>query len=149
LAYGAWGFFPIYFKAVARAGPLELLSHRVVWALLLLLGLCWQQGLMGELRRGLRPGRTLALLVATTLLIAANWLAYIWAIVSGHVIEASLGYLINTLRHVVVGATVGIFTNLLCNVVLGVVVLKERLARPVVVAVAIAAVGVAWLTIQV
>jgi chloramphenicol-sensitive protein RarD len=133
LAYGAWGFFPIYFKAVASAGPLELLSHRVVWALLLLLGLCRQQGLMGEVRHALKPGRTFALLIVTTLLIASNWLAYIWAIVSGHVIEASLGY----------------FINPLVNVLLGVVVLKERLARPVVVAVLVAAAGVAWLTIQV
>jgi chloramphenicol-sensitive protein RarD len=131
-AYAAWGFFPIYFKAVASAEPFELLAHRVVWALVLLLALTRQQGLMGELARALKPGRTLALLVATTLLIAVNWLAYIWAVVNGHILDGSLGY----------------FINPLVNVLLGVIVLKERLERPVAVAVLVAAAGVSWLTIQ-
>jgi chloramphenicol-sensitive protein RarD len=113
-AYSLWGFFPIYFTAAAVAPPVELLAHRVAWALILLLGLGWQQGLVGELRQALRPGRTLALLGATTVLIAINWLVYIWAVVSGRILEGSLGY----------------FINPLVNVLLGVIVLKERLERP-------------------
>jgi chloramphenicol-sensitive protein RarD len=132
-AYGCWGFLPIYFKLVAAAPPLELLAHRVLWALGLLVGLGWLQGGLREVREALRPGRTLALLAATTVLIAVNWLAYIWAVVNGRILEGSLGY----------------FINPLVNVVLGVVVLKERLERPALVAVLVAATGVAWLTLQV
>src|SRR5215510_12979526 len=118
-AYTFWGFLAIYFKQVAWAPPVEVLAHRVVWALLLLLVVLWQQGRLGELRRALRPGRTLAMLGATTGR-------------SGRILEGSLGY----------------FINPLVNVLLGVMVLKERLERPVVAAVALAAGGVAWLTVQ-
>ena len=132
-AYSCWGFLPIYFKKVAAAPAVELLAHRVVWALLLLLGLAWQQGLGGELRRALRPGRTLWLLTASTALIAVNWLVYIWAVVNGRILEGSLGY----------------FINPLVNVLLGTLVLEERLERAVLAAVLVAAAGVAWLTFQV
>ncbi len=131
-AYGSWGVLPLYFKAVAAAPPLELLSHRVVWAQLLLLGLCARQGLLPELREALRPGRTLLRLAASTVLIAINWLLYIWAVTGGHVLEASLGYYINPLF----------------SILLGVAVLRERLARPVLLAALVAAAGVAWLTYQ-
>lgn len=129
-AYGSWGVLPLYFKAVAAAPPLELLAHRVVWAQLLLLALCVRQGLLPELRAALRPGPVLARLGASTALIAVNWLLYIYAVTGGHVLEASLGYYINPLF----------------SILLGVVVLRERLSRPVLLAVAIAGAGVAWLT---
>lgn len=131
-AYASWGFIPIYFKALRAAGPLEVLCHRVVWAQLLLLALCWRTGQLGELRRAFRPGRMLALLAASTILIAINWLVYIYAVVSGRILEGSLGYYINPL----------------VNVLLGVVVLKERLERPVLVAVLIAGSGVLWLAVN-
>jgi chloramphenicol-sensitive protein RarD len=131
-AYTFWGFLAIYFKLLAEAPAVELLAHRVVWALLLLLALTFHQGLSGELAQALRPGPTLALLMATTVLIAVNWLVYIWAVVNGRILEGSLGY----------------FINPLVNVLLGVLVLKERLERPVLAAVALAAAGVAWLTLQ-
>src|SRR5687768_14609956 len=76
-AYTLWGFMPLYFKAVASAPVVELLAHRVLWALALLLALCGRQGLLPEVRQALRPGRTLALLLGTTVLIAVNWLVYI------------------------------------------------------------------------
>jgi chloramphenicol-sensitive protein RarD len=132
-AYGTWGLIPGYFKAVAAAPPLELLAHRVVWALILLLVLLKQQGRLGELREALRPGRTLVMLSASTVLIAINWLVYIWAVVGGRVLEGSLGY----------------FINPLVNVVLGVLVLKEKLEPPVVWAVAMAGLGVARLTLSI
>ncbi len=131
-AYGSWGVLPLYFKAVQAAPTLELLSHRVVWAQLLLLGLTLRAGLGPELRAALVPGRTLLLVLIGTVLIAFNWLMYIWAVTGGRVMEASLGYYINPL----------------VNILLGVVVLGERLARPVQWAVLIAGGGVAWLTLQ-
>jgi chloramphenicol-sensitive protein RarD len=94
--------------------------------------LCWHAGQLDELRQALRAGRTLALLVATTVLIAVNWLVYIYAVVNGRILEGSLGY----------------FINPLVNVLLGVIVLKERLERPVLAAVLIAAAGVLWLALE-
>jgi chloramphenicol-sensitive protein RarD len=131
-AYGSWGVLPLYFKAVAAAPALELLAHRVVWAQLLLLALCVRQGLLPELRAALRPGPTLLRLAASTALIAVNWLLYIWAVTGGHVLEASLGYYINPLF----------------SILLGVAVLRERLARPVLLATLVAGAGVSYLTYQ-
>jgi chloramphenicol-sensitive protein RarD len=130
-AYGIWGLIPVYFKSVATAPPLELLSHRVVWALGMLALVGARAGRFGEIRTALASRRTMALLGGTTALIAVNWLVYIWAVLNGHIVEASLGY----------------FMTPLVNVLLGVVVLKERLERPVVVALGLAAGGVAWLTL--
>jgi chloramphenicol-sensitive protein RarD len=105
----------------------------VAWALLFLLLLLKRQGRLRELHETLRPGRTLAMLAASTALLAVNWLIYIWAVVGGRVLEASLGY----------------FINPLVNVLLGVLVLKENLERPVAAAVALAGAGVLWLTLGV
>jgi chloramphenicol-sensitive protein RarD len=104
-----------------------------VWALVPLLVLTWRRSELRDLRALLRPGRTLAILAASTTAIAVNWLIYIFAVVHGRMLEASLGY----------------YVNPLVNVLLGVLVLGERLERPVKVAVAIAAVGVVWLTVSV
>ena len=131
-AYGLWGFMPLYIKAVRAVPLLEVLCHRVVWALVLLLPLVWRQGELGSVLVAVRRPRTLAILATSALAIALNWLVYIWAVVHRRLLEGSLGYYINPL----------------VNVLLGVVVLGERLDRPVRVAVAIAAVGVAWLTLR-
>ena len=113
-AYVLWGVFPIYFKALAFAPSVEILAHRVVWALVVLWPVVLWQGLGGELRQALRPGRGLLYLVASALLIAANWLVYIFAVLSGRILEGSFGY----------------FINPLISVVLGVLILGERLDRP-------------------
>jgi chloramphenicol-sensitive protein RarD len=131
-AYGLWGFMPLYLKAVRAVPVLEVLCHRVVWALALLLPLVWRRGELGALLAAMRRRRPLAILTASTFAIAMNWLVYIWAVVHERVLEASLGYYINPL----------------VNVLLGVVVLGERLDRPVRIAVASAAAGVGWLTIR-
>ena len=116
-----------------RAAPvLEVLCHRVVWALAFLLVLSWRQGQLGAVRSGLRSRRALAILAASTTLLAVNWLVYIWAVVNGRLLEGSLGYYINPL----------------VSVLLGVVILGERLERPVQIAVGIAAAGVLWLALQ-
>jgi chloramphenicol-sensitive protein RarD len=123
---------PAYIKVVRAAPVLEVLCHRVVWALVFLLVLSWRQGELGVLRSALRSRRTLAVLAASATLIAVNWLVYIWAVVNGRLLEASLGYYINPL----------------VNVLLGVVILGERLERPVQIAVGIAAAGVLWLALH-
>src|SRR5262245_41500148 len=121
-AYTIWGLIPVYFKAVQSAPALEILSHRVLWAFLMLLPVGWHQDRLAELRRAAGSAESRRRLCVTTLLIAANWLIYIWAVFGGRIVEASLGY----------------FLTPLVNVLLGVLVLKERLERPITVALALA-----------
>ncbi len=131
-AYVLWGVFPIYFKALQAVPPLEILGHRILWSLvvcvLLLLvmrHLRWLSGL-------LQQPRVLLWFVGSSLAVAVNWFVYIWAVNAGRVIDASLGY----------------FINPLVNVLLGALVLKERLRRGQWLAVGVAASGVLWLTLQ-
>ncbi len=131
-AFGLWGFMPIYIKAVGDVPVLEVLSHRIVWALVVLLGLSAAQGRLAAVLAALRPGRTLAVLAVSTTALALNWLVYIWAVGERRILEASLGYYINPL----------------VNVLLGVVIFKERLERPVRVAILVAAIGVLWLAVH-
>ncbi len=131
-AYGWWGFVPLYFKAVAQVTPLEVLAHRILWSLVLLLSLLLLRGRLHLFRSLLRDRRTLAVLGLTTLLIAANWLVFIWAVANDHVLQASFGY----------------FITPLLNVLLGVVVLKERLRRSQALAVVLAGLGVLWLSLR-
>jgi chloramphenicol-sensitive protein RarD len=137
VAFGAsaflwWGFAPLYFKAIGSVTPLEVLAHRITWSLVFLLVLL---GLRGRLRTTFamfRDRRTVLTMALTTCLIAVNWLVFIWSIANDHLVEASLGY----------------FINPLVNVAFGAIFLRERLRRPQMVAVGLAACGVAWLTIQ-
>ena len=128
-AYGLWGILPIYFKAVAEVPAADIVAHRVLWslpflALLLFVGRGW-----GQVSRAFRNGRTLALLTLTAVLIGVNWLLYVYAVTSGHILAASLGY----------------YLNPLANVLLGRFVLKERLSWLQWAAVAVAAAGIAAL----
>ncbi len=104
----------------------------MVWGQVFLLLLVLRAGRLAELRRALRPSRTLALLLVSTILIGINWLVYIYAVMNGRVLESSLGYYINPL----------------VNVLLGVAVLGERLDPPARWAVALAAAGVTWLALR-
>jgi chloramphenicol-sensitive protein RarD len=131
-AYVLWGIFPVYFKALQQVGPLQILGHRIVWSLAvcaILLVLLRRLQWLGRLRR--QP-RVLLWFTATSALVAVNWLVYIWAVNSGRVIDASLGY----------------FITPLVNVLIAAVVLRERLRPLQWLAVAIAASGVLWLTWQ-
>jgi chloramphenicol-sensitive protein RarD len=132
LAFVWWGLFPLYFRLVTTVPAPEILAHRVVWCLLCLALVLTGRRQWGWLRRVVRQPRVLAAFVASALLIGANWLAYIWAVNHGHVIEASLGY----------------FITPLVNVLLGVTLLHERLRRLQWLALAIATAGVLWLTVQ-
>jgi len=128
-AYGWWGLAVIYFKAVAHVPPLEVLAQRVVWSVPLLFGLLALRGRLGEVRAVLRDRRTLAILFLTTLLIGSNWLIYITAVTTGHILQSSLGYYINPL----------------VNVMLGMAALGERLRPAQWASVLLAAAGVLYL----
>lgn len=130
-AYLVWGLAPVWFKALRAVPPLEILSHRVAWSVALLAPALALSGGFGELARALASRRALLTLCATTVLISANWLLYIWAVNTGHLLEASLGY----------------FVNPLVNVLLGVLFLREVLSRPQALAVALAGAGVLWLVV--
>jgi len=126
-AYVIWGLFPIYFKLLERIPALEIITHRAIWSALFgaALLLVWKHpGWWRELREN---PRRIAVLGASGLLIASNWLVYVWAVNNGHMLEASLGYYINPL----------------INVLLGMLFLRERLRPLQWVAVALAALGVA------
>ena len=102
-AYLCWGFLPIYMKALADVSPLEVLAHRVVWALPIAFGVLIWLGRTQDLRIALRTPRMLIMGMATAALISVNWGVYVWAIGTGHAMEAALGYYINPLFSVLLG----------------------------------------------
>ncbi|MEA0737387.1 EamA family transporter RarD [Xanthomonas campestris pv. campestris] len=127
-----WGVIPLYWHVLKAVPSLQIIGHRIVWsALLVVAWLVATSGLRWWRTIAAQP-RALAMLAGSSVAIAFNWGLYIWAINAGHVIESSLGY----------------FINPLLSVLLGVVVLKERLRRLQWVAVACAALGVLWLTLD-
>jgi chloramphenicol-sensitive protein RarD len=129
LAYGLWGVLPIYFKQLAGVSPIDIVAHRIIWSLAFLGVLVAVTRGWGQVRAGLKDRRTLRLLVTTSVLIAVNWLLYVYAVTSGHILAGSLGYYLNPLM----------------NIVLGRFILKERLTKLQWTAVAIAGAGVAVL----
>ena len=129
-AFFIWGAFPLYFRALDRSGAVEIVLHRVVWSLLVCLALLAATRAVGELRAVLKDRRRVAVLGCAAVLIALNWGIYVYAVNSGQVVEASLGY----------------FINPLVMVALGVVVLGEQLRRLQWVAVGVGAVAVGVLT---
>ncbi|NUO85062.1 MAG: EamA family transporter RarD [Cupriavidus sp.] len=131
LAYLIWGLLPLYIKSLPGIAPMEILLHRMVWSLVFLgLILAWrrQWAWLGQV---LRDRRLLLSFAASAALLCANWFLYIWAVSANRVVDASLGY----------------FINPLFSVLLGVVFLHERLRRVQWLAIAVAAAGVAWLTV--
>lgn len=131
-AYGLWGVAPIYFKAIANIGPVDIVAHRIVWSVPFLFLLLLVFGDWGGTRRALRQPRTVGVLALTTVLIATNWLLFVYSVTSGLILAASLGY----------------YLNPLVNVLMGRLLLKERLRGLQWTAVAIAAVGVSGLAFQ-
>src|SRR5690606_14447855 len=103
LAYGLWGFSPIYFKAVDHVPALDVLAHRVVWSAVFLVVLLGLRRQLGELSRILRDFARLRWLLVSALLISANWGVYIHAVQSDRILAASLGYYINPLVSVFLG----------------------------------------------
>lgn len=130
LAYTMWGFMPIYFKAVAAVPALEVLAHRVIWAVPFGALIVHARRQWPDVRRALAHRRTCTFLALAAAFIAINWFAYILAVQSGHIFQASLGYYINPLMYVAIGVWF----------------LRERLTRLQTAAVLLAAAGVAILT---
>lgn len=132
-AYGLWGVLPIYFKAVADVGAIDIVAHRVLWSVpFLAILLLFLSGGKAEFRRVLGQPRLLGYLAVTAVLIGINWVLYVYAVTSGHILAGSLGY----------------YLNPLVNVVMGRIVLNERLTRLQWAAVGIAAAGISALAFQ-
>jgi chloramphenicol-sensitive protein RarD len=103
IAYTLWGVFPVYFKLVEMVPAIEVLAHRIVWAVPFGLLIILARRQFAEVRRALTHRRMLGLLALAAAFISVNWLLYIWAIQNERIFEASLGYYINPLMYVVVG----------------------------------------------
>lgn len=131
-AYLLWGVFPLYFVLLRPATAWEILAHRVLWSLVLCLGILALTRQLAVLPRLLASPRQLGAVGLAATLLAVNWTVYTVAVLTGHVTEASLGY----------------FLNPLVTVALGVVVLRERLRRAQWVAVTLGALAAVYLTID-
>ncbi|MDR3097043.1 MAG: EamA family transporter RarD [Paraburkholderia sp.] len=131
-AFTIWGLFPVYFKTLHQIPALEMLAHRMAWSLVFILAVLLVRHHWAWLRPALRNRRLVARFTASAVLLSANWGIYIWAVNAGHIVEASLGY----------------FINPLINVLFGYAFLRERLRAVQWCAVAVATLGVAWLTWQ-
>lgn len=131
LAYAIWGIFPLYFAALKPAGAWEILSHRILWTLLLCVLVLVVRRDLGWIRQLWQRPRLGLGVTAAALLIAVNWVIYVAAVLGGRTTEAALGY----------------FLNPIVTVALGVVVLRERLRTLQWVAVAIGALAGIYLSI--
>lgn len=131
-AFLIWGLLPLYLKLLQSMPVLQIAAHRITWGCVFCLGLLLIQRRAGEVVRILKDPNIRWRLAVSALLIGVNWTLYVWAVDTGRVVEASLGY----------------FINPLLNVLLGVVVLKERLNRMQWAAIALAALGVLYLTVN-
>jgi chloramphenicol-sensitive protein RarD len=112
-AYAIWGLFPLYWPLVEPAGALEILANRMVWSLVSVVGILAVRRHWGWIADLRGQSRKILLLAGASVAVSVNWGVYIWAVNSGHVVEASLGY----------------FINPLITVLFGVLILRERL-RP-------------------
>lgn len=128
-AYLIWGFVPVYFKLLTHVPPVEVVAQRILWSIPLLLVIMYFRKQLSEYAAIFRHKAHLRNLFASAALIAVNWLIYIWAVSTDHILAASLGY----------------YLNPLVNVLLGRMFLGERLRPMQLVAVAVAALGVAIL----
>lgn len=131
-AYVMWGVLPIYWHALTGVTPLEILMHRIVWSLLFCVLLVTAMQDWDWLGAGFRQPAMFRRFFVTAILLACNWLIYIWANNNGHIVETSLGY----------------FITPLINVVLGLLILHERLRPGQWLALAIATAGVSYLVLN-
>jgi chloramphenicol-sensitive protein RarD len=131
-AYLLWGLLPLYLHLLGSISTLEILAHRIAWSLVTVAILLVGLRRLDWIREAMRRPSVIGRFVITAMLITINWTVYIWSINNGHVIDSSLGY----------------FINPLVNVLLGALLFHERLRIGQTVAVAIAGVAVLWLTWQ-
>ena len=131
-AYGLWGLFPLYWKLLQDLPAREIVAHRIVWSLVFLaLVLLFLHKIKDTFLRMKNP-RMILIYGCSASLLLINWLTYVWAVNSGFIVNASLGY----------------FINPLVNVFLGVIFFKERLRAGQWTAIALAGAGVGYLTVQ-
>ncbi len=131
-AYLLWGFLPLYMKALAHIPPVEIIAHRALWSLPVAGVVLIVSGRTADLKRALQTPRMIGMAAVTAALISVNWGIYIWAIVNDHALDAALGYYINPLFSIFLGA----------------VLLGERPSRLQKAAIALAALAVVVLTVQ-
>ena len=131
-AYVMWGFLPIYMKALTGIPEAEVIAHRVIWSLPIAAAVLLWQGRSDDVRAALINPRLLAMAALTAVLITVNWLVYVWAVTHDRAIEAALGYYINPLFSILLGATL----------------LGEKLNRMQWAAIALAGAAVLLLTIE-
>ncbi len=130
--YTLWGLLPVYWKALSSIPAYEILCHRITWSFLLLILVLFSKSHWKWIRRKLKNRRTIVTFLGTSCLIGFNWMTFIWAVNSGYLVEASLGY----------------FINPLISVLLGVLILREKIRIWQGVAVVVAVVGVLHMTIN-
>ena len=126
-----WGLFPIYWKQLETIPAVQLIGHRIAWSFLLVLLLVLSGGQLRKLL-GALDARTLRTYAVAAVLICTNWYVYVWAVIHGHVVEASLGY----------------FINPLLSVLLGLLLFRERLRLLQWAPIGLAALGVGYLTLH-
>lgn len=131
-AYLLWGFLPIFMKALAHISPAEVIAHRVIWSIPIAGAVLWATGRTQDLLVALRTPKMLLMAASTAALITVNWGIYVWSIGAGHALDAALGYYINPLFSVFLGA----------------VLLGERLSVAQKWAIVLAALAVAILTFE-
>lgn len=131
-AYVLWGFLPLYMKGVAHVPSIEVVAHRVIWSVPVAGVVLIVLGRTRDLREALMTPRMLGMACLTAALISMNWAIYVWSIASGHALDAALGYYINPLFSILLGA----------------VLLGERPTRAQMIAIALAAVGVLILIVE-
>ena len=103
-AYLLWGFLPLYMKALAHIPPVEVIAHRVIWSVPVALAVLVWLGRTADLRAALVNPRMLGMAALTASIISVNWGIYVWAIGAGHALDAALGYYINPLFSILLGA---------------------------------------------
>jgi chloramphenicol-sensitive protein RarD len=126
-AFIAWGLLPIYWKSVITVDPFEILCHRIVWSLVFIAVILTILKGWGGTFAAIKSKRDILVLTLSSLMIGGNWMLYIWAVNTGHVLETSLGYYINPL----------------VNVLFGFLFFRERLKPMQTIAIGLAALGVA------
>jgi chloramphenicol-sensitive protein RarD len=131
MAFTIWGLFPLYLHPLREVAAIQVIAHRVTWSCLFIFAWLALRGELGRVSATLARPALLAWLTLTALLISCNWLVYVWSVTHGHIVESSLGYYINPL----------------VNVLLGICVLRERLNPRQWLAVALAGLAVAYLTV--
>ena len=129
-AYGLWGLFPLYWKLLHGISALQLIGHRIGWSFILLIAVVFITRQWQDFRSLALKPKTLQIYSIAGVLLSINWLIYVWAVNEGFIVETSLGY----------------FINPLLSMLMGVIFLREKLRSAQWIPVALAAIGVGYLT---